>query len=210
MFMLFDIKNITFKVDDKVILAKQNFSLTKKNHLLVIGSSGSGKTTLINLMAGLLKPSSGDISFENKYYSSMSENEIDSLRAHNFGFIFQKLHLIGHLNVEQNISIARNNLNISKIDKFIDNLGLTKLKKQKAKYLSFGEAQRVAIARGLANNPKVIFADEPTSALDDKNTKLVIELLLLESKKINSTLVVCTHDIRIKNFFSNILEVNNE
>ena len=208
MFMLFDIKNIEFKVDDKVILAKQNFSLTKKNHLLVIGSSGSGKTTLINLMAGLLKPSSGDISFENKYYSSMSENEIDSLRAHNFGFIFQKLHLIGHLNVEQNISIARNNLNISKIDKFIDNLGLTKLKKQKAKYLSFGEAQRVAIARGLANNPKVIFADEPTSALDDKNVENVINLIFAQANHNKSTLIVSTHDSRIQKFFKNTLKVS--
>ena len=208
--MFFDIKNIEYKVDDRVILGKQNFNLTKKKHLLVIGSSGSGKTTLVNLMAGLLRPSSGDISFENRDYSTMKEIEIDSLRAQDFGFIFQKLHLIGHLNVEQNISIARNNFNISKIDKFIDNLGLTKLRKQKAKYLSFGEAQRVAIARGLANSPKVIFADEPTSALDDKNTELVMELLLSESKKIDSTLVVCTHDIRIKRFFSNILVISNE
>ena len=208
--MFFDIKNIEYKVDDRVILGKQNFNLTKKKHLLVIGSSGSGKTTLVNLMAGLLRPSSGDISFENRGYSTMKEIEIDSLRAQDFGFIFQKLHLIGHLNVEQNISIARNNFNISKIDKFIDNLGLTKLRKQKAKYLSFGEAQRVAIARGLANSPKVIFADEPTSALDDKNTELVMELLLSESKKIDSTLVVCTHDIRIKRFFSNILVISNE
>lgn len=208
--MFFDIKNIEYKVNDRVILSKQNFILTKKKHLLIIGSSGSGKTTLVNLMAGLLRPSSGDIFFENRDYSTMKEVEIDSLRAQDFGFIFQKLHLIGHLNVEQNISIARNNLNISKIDKFIDNLGLTKLRKQKAKYLSFGEAQRVAIARGLANSPKVIFADEPTSALDDKNTELVMELLLSESKKIDATLVVCTHDMRIKSFFSNILVINNE
>ena len=82
----------------------------------------------------------------------------------------------------------------------------TKIKKQEIRNLSFGEAQRVAIARALINNPKVIFADEPTSALDDLNTKKVINLLFSNAIKNKSTLIVCTHDKRIKSKFSNILE----
>ena len=83
-----------------------------------------------------------------------------------------------------------------------------KKKNEIARNLSFGEAQRVAIARGVANNPKVIFADEPTSALDDTNTENVIRLIFSQAEKTNSTLIVCTHDDRIKKMFTNVMEIS--
>ena len=89
------------------------------------------------------------------------------------------------------------------VDKIISELGLSGKSNQEVKNLSFGEAQRVAIARGVINNPKVIFADEPTSALDDSNTEIVMKMIFDYVKKNNSTLVVCTHDDRVKKFFSN-------
>ena len=158
-------------------------------------------------MSGLLRPSSGTVLFENKNYTTLSDIEIDKLRAENFGFIFQKLHLIGHLNVEQNITLAQNNPNSQNVNKLINNLGLSGKNKQMARELSFGEAQRVAIARGVANNPKVIFADEPTSALDDTNTEKVMNLIFSQVEKTNSTLIVCTHDHRIKKLFFNVMEI---
>ena len=205
--MLFKILNLEFKLKAKSILKKIDFTIEKNKHLLILGSSGCGKTTLINLMTGLLKPSSGEIFFEDKNYSLLSDQELDNLRSENFGLIFQKLHLIKHLNIEQNISLAKNKSHSLNINELINDLGLFGRNKQIAKNLSVGESQRVAIARGIANNPKVIFADEPTSALDELNTKKVIELLFAQAKKTYATLIVSSHDYRIKKYFSNILEM---
>ena len=152
-----------------------------------------------------LKIISGYINFKNTKYSLLSELQLDQLRSENFGFIFQKLHLIEHLNVEQNIAIAKNKKNSLDINKLLDNLGLKGCNKMIVKNLSFGESQRVAVARGVVNNPKVIFADEPTSGLDDKNSNLVIKLIFDQVKKTGSTLIVSSHDQRIKKNFSKIL-----
>ena len=205
--MLFDIKNIKYKVEDFIILNNLSFKVNEEQHLLILGPSGSGKTTIINLLSGLLKPSSGYINFKNTKYSVLSKLQLDQLRSENFGFIFQKLHLIEHLNVEQNIAIAKNKKNSSDINKLLDNLGLNGYNKMIVKNLSFGESQRVAVARGVVNNPRVIFADEPTSGLDDKNSNLVIKLIFEQVKKTGSTLIVSSHDQRIKKNFSKILEI---
>ena len=89
----------------------------------------------------------------------------------------------------------------------IEDIGLTAKKKQLAKDLSFGESQRVAIARGVVNNPKIIFADEPTSSLDDENTTRVLKLISAQANKNKSSIVISTHDERVKKFFKNILEI---
>lgn len=200
---ILQIKSLEYEVDNQKIIKGNSFNINYKEHQLILGNSGSGKTTLLNLMSGLLKPSGGEILFEGVKYSTLNEKELDSLRAENFGFIFQKLNLIEYLSVKQNIALVNDNLNSFNIDKIISELGLAEKSKQKVKNLSFGEAQRVAIARGVVNNPKVIFADEPTSALDDTNTKIVMKMIFDYAEKNDSTLVVCTHDDRVKSFFSN-------
>ena len=105
--MIFEIKNLHYSISGKLILKKINLKVDDSKHLLIQGPSGCGKTTLLNLMSGLLKPDSGDILFKNKNLSNLGENEVDLIRSENFGFIFQKLHLIGHLNVKQNIDLVR-------------------------------------------------------------------------------------------------------
>jgi putative ABC transport system ATP-binding protein len=204
--MIFEIKNLQYSISGKVILKEINLKLDNSNHLLIQGPSGCGKTTLLNLMSGLLKPDSGDILFKNKNLSNLEENEVDLIRSENFGFIFQKLHLIGHLNIKQNINLVRKKKSQS-ADNILESLGLLNKDKQLAKYLSFGEAQRVAIARGIANNPKVIFADEPTSSLDDSNTRNVMNLIFNQAKRIGSTLIVCSHDNRINKYFKNFIKL---
>ena len=204
---LFEINDVEYKIDQQKILKKQNFAVKKIEHLLILGPSGSGKTTLLNLLSGLLKPSSGEIIFSNKKYSTLSEEQIDKLRLENFGFIFQKPYLIKHLNIEQNISLFPKQSSKSDNLNLLNILGLSDKAKQKAYGLSVGEAQRVAIARGLANNPKIIFADEPTSALDDENTENVLKLLFSYCKKNDSTIIVSSHDKRIKSFFSRKIEI---
>ena len=205
--MLLKIKNLEYKLKKKIILKKQNFILKQGNHLLIHGPSGCGKTTLMNLMAGLLRPSNGEIIFDQKKFSNLTNIQLDDLRLNHFGFVFQKLHLISHLNIEQNIILAQNISRPSSINELMKDLGLDSLKKQKIYNLSVGEAQRVAIARAVVNRPRIIFADEPTSALDDLNTKKVMDLIIKQTKKFDSTLIVSTHDLRIKKYFSNVLEI---
>ena len=206
--MFLGVKNLEFKVANKTILNKQNFSISKGKHVLISGLSGSGKTTLMNLMSGLLKPTSGLVSFEENDFSKLTEENIDQIRSKNFGFIFQRLHLIKHLTVEQNILLGLNKDQSPNIDELIYDIGLKNKHTQLAKNLSFGESQRVAIARGIINSPKVIFADEPTSSLDDRNTKKVLELIFSHAKKNNSTIIISSHDERVKKFFKKIQEIN--
>ena len=206
--MFLRVKNLEFKVANKTILNKQNFSVSKSKHLIISGSSGSGKTTLMNLMSGLLKPTSGFVSFEENDFSKLTEENIDQIRSKNFGFIFQRLHLIKHLTVEQNILLGLNKDQSPNLYELLDDIGLKNKHTELAKNLSFGESQRVAIARGIINSPKVIFADEPTSSLDDKNTKKVLELIFSQAKKNNSTIIISSHDERVKKFFKKIQEIN--
>ncbi len=205
--MFFLVKNLDFVIANNTILSEINFSLDNGSHLIISGPSGSGKSTLINLMSGLYRPTSGHVSFESNDYSKLTDKDIDEMRAKNFGLIFQRLHLIKHLTVEQNILLGFNKIKLPNIEKLIEDIGLTLKKKQLAKDLSFGESQRVAIARGVVNNPKIIFADEPTSSLDDENTTRVLKLISAQANKNKSSIVISTHDERVKKFFKNILEI---
>ena len=205
--MFFNIQNVELKIKTKTLLKRQNFKLEKGKNLLIVGPSGSGKTTLLNIMAGLLKPSSGEVIFQEKKYSMLSESEIDSLRAKNFGFIFQKIHLLKHLSIEQNILLATDSKSSKDLKELTSKLEISDKLNEKAMNLSMGEAQRVAIARGLANKPEIVFADEPTSSLDDDNTRNFLDLIFSLTNANDSSLVVCTHDKRIIKKFDNILEL---
>ncbi len=207
--MLFHVENLQYTAQGTPILKPQNLTVENGKHLLLLGPSGCGKTTLMNLMAGLLKASEGRIDFEGQNYADLSDRGLDQLRAQNFGFVFQKLHLIGHLSVSQNIALAQKNTDEKRIQTLISDLNLSDKNQQRARDLSVGEAQRVAIARAVANNPKVIFADEPTSALDDQNAQNVMDLLFAQAEKTGATLITATHDTRIKTRFDNVLEMTS-
>lgn len=206
--MLFTLKDVALTSQGKTILPPTTLNVESGKHLLLIGPSGCGKTTLMNIMSTLLRASDGVISYKGTNYTSLSDKKLDNLRACNFGFVFQSMHLIGHLTVKQNIEIAQTQPDVQRIQSLINDLGLDGKEKQRAQNLSGGEAQRVAIARALANTPNVIFADEPTSALDDKNTENVMELLFEQAEKSNATLITATHDARIKHRFDNVLEMS--
>lgn len=205
--MILELKNIDYIIDKKQILKKKSAKIIQGKHLLIHGPSGSGKTTFMNIMAGLLKPTSGSVIYKDTNYEKLSTYEKDNLRFTNFGFIFQKIHLIGHLNIEQNIAIAQNKNKRERINELMIGLGLYDKRKQKARDLSVGESQRVAIARGVVNNPEIVFADEPTSALDDLNTQQVMKLIFSQVSKTKATLIVSTHDHRIKKLFNNLMEI---
>ncbi len=202
------LNSIHYEIDSKKILEDVSLSLTSENnHLLIHGPSGCGKSTLMHIMAGLLKPTSGSIQFNEKKYADLSASYLDRLRSKNFGFVFQKIHLIGHLTAKQNIQIS----NSHEIDlKITDDLGVTNLLDQKASSLSVGEAQRVALVRALSNKPSIIFADEPTSALDRKNADNMMNMLLTKASEYKFNLIVTSHDERIQSHFDNKLDLSHE
>jgi putative ABC transport system ATP-binding protein len=178
------------------------FHINRGEHCLLLGESGCGKTTLLHLLGGLLRASTGMIRVNGTDLGPLSETDLDRFRGQHMGFIFQRNHLITALNVEQNLLIAPylsgGKFQPSRVPEVLGNLNLSQLQTARISTLSQGQAQRVAIARALMNKPQVILADEPTSALDDKNCDAVIDLLMNVAKENQATLVIATHDSRLK------------
>ncbi len=199
--------NAAYRTEQKDILPAKSLTIRPGQHLLLLGPSGCGKTTLLNLAAGLLRATNGDIAFEGQSYAALTDTALDRLRAENFGFVFQRLHLIGHLTAAQNIAMAKTSTDKFRIEGLMADLDLSGKENQKARDLSVGEAQRVAIARAVANKPKVIFADEPTSALDDSNAQKVMDLIFRQAEKTGATVIAATHDARIKVQFKEIWDM---
>lgn len=177
------------------------------SHWLVLGQSGCGKTTLLHLLGGLMRPNGGEIVIQNEVISNKSGEVLDHFRGQHIGIIFQQSHLIKALTVEENLLTAQylagEAQDKSKVHGILSKLNLEDKLKAKPQNLSLGEQQRVAIARALINDPVLILADEPTSSLDDKNCKEVVELLLEQSQNFNATLLIVTHDGRLKELFEN-------
>ncbi len=177
----------------------------KGEHWLLLGSSGSGKTTLMHLLAGLRTPTTGEVRIGDTVVSTLSHAALDKFRGQQIGIVFQQSHFIEALNVEENLALAQKlagrNIDRDKIHILIERLGMLHKLKSKIQRLSQGEQQRIAIARALVNGPAVILADEPTSSLDDQNTREVIVLLEEQAQLANATLLLVTHDARLKNYF---------
>lgn len=166
--------------------------------IAITGASGSGKTTLLNLMAGLEKPSSGQIFYGSQEITALDEDSRAGLRAKRIGFIFQFFQLLPNLTALENVMLP---LEINKITparaialQWIERVGLAKRISHYPQQLSGGEQQRIAIARAFAITPAVLFADEPTGNLDKKTGLSIIELLFALNQEYESTLVMVTHD----------------
>lgn len=172
---------------------------------LILGKSGSGKTTWLNLLAGLRRPHKGEIHIGDTAITRLSAAQLDRFRGRHIGIVFQQAHFIGALNVGENLALARQLAGLpadsGKIKSILERLQVAHQLKAKTYRLSIGEQQRVAIARALINEPQLVLADEPTSALDDDNAAQVIALLEEQTKAANATLVVVTHDARLKQHF---------
>ena len=177
------------------------------SHWLVLGQSGCGKTTLLHLLGGLLSPNSGGIVVNNEDITTLSEEKLDHFRGKNIGIIFQQSHLIKALTVEENLLTAQYLAGMpqdkAKVRHLLEKLNMGHKLKARVQNLSLGEQQRVSIARALVNDPVLILADEPTSSLDDNNCKEVVDLLLEQSQNFNATLLIVTHDGRLKQLFEN-------
>ncbi|MBL7943277.1 MAG: ATP-binding cassette domain-containing protein [Flavobacteriales bacterium] len=178
----------------------------KSGHLLVLGESGRGKTTLLHLMCGLLTATSGEVSITGTNIGTLRGAALDRFRGKHVGIVFQSAHFVESLSVLDNLILPQY-LSGSRIDRtyareVLSRLNLTHKAGVRPGQLSVGEAQRVAIARSVMNRPALILADEPTSALDDVNAGEVIKLLEEQARLSGSSLVIVTHDQRLKNHFA--------
>jgi ABC-type lipoprotein export system ATPase subunit len=175
------------------------------SHILIQGESGQGKTTLLHLIAGLFNPNDGYVEIGDRRLGSLNDNELCEIRKKNIGVIFQKLNLIDHLTIEENISLsvlAKNKAN-DIIDNAVRRVNLEGRRQERCSNLSLGEQQRVAVARVLAQDPDIILADEPTSSLDEKNAGFVLQALKEIAK--GKTLIVVSHDHRIAKYFDKVI-----
>lgn len=175
-----------------------NINIFQGEFVAIVGKSGSGKSTLLHMLGALDKPTSGEVIIDNKYISTMKEEELAIFRRRKIGFIFQYYNLISSINVWENIVLPIG-LDSRRADKdfvndILDTLGLKEKKHNMPNTLSGGQQQRVAIARALASKPSIILADEPTGNLDSKTEEEVLTLLKLTAKKYNQTIVMITHD----------------
>ena len=200
------ITNLTHYYNKDKALENINLEIKSGEFIAIIGESGSGKSTLLSVLSTLLKPTSGDIVYENINYKDIKN--IDDFRKNNIGFIFQFHYLINYLSVKENINLANEKASKEEIFDLLKLLGIENLIDKYPNEISGGQRQRVAIARALINNPKIIFADEPTGNLDSKNSLNVFELFKTFANK-GTTIIVATHDKSLAELANKIYEVKD-
>jgi putative ABC transport system ATP-binding protein len=195
----------------RTALSLDGFEAAAGEHWLVLGASGSGKTTLLHLLAGLLRPSEGEIVIDGQPLGRMEGAEIDRWRGRTVGIVPQKLHLVQSLNVAENLLLACFLSGLpqdrDRAAGLLKGLNLEDKATARPHQLSHGQAQRVAIARAVMNRPKLLLADEPTANLDDEHCQQALELLESQAAGCGATLVVATHDQRAKQRFARRIEL---
>jgi putative ABC transport system ATP-binding protein len=180
-----------------------NLSVEKGEIVAVMGPSGSGKSTLLHCLAGILAPDAGQVTFNGQRLDSMRESERSKLRRDRFGFVFQFGQLVPELTAEENIALPlllggmRRTKALREARSWFERLDLGGLEGHRAGEMSGGQAQRVALARGLVAQPDVLFADEPTGSLDSLNGELVMDLLTRSARQLGSTVILVTHEPRV-------------
>lgn len=204
-------RNLKYRYSGGTSFDFPDIEVGEQEEWLLIGPSGSGKTTLLNLIAGFLAPENGTVSIDGTDFTSLSSAARDKFRGRVMGMVFQSSHFIASLTVEQNLLLAQS-LSGKKKSKqqareLLQRLGIGDKNKRKPHQLSVGEQQRASIARALVTKPKLILADEPTSALDDQNCDEVVNLLREQAKESSASLLIVTHDNRLKDLVEKRIEL---
>ena len=192
------VKDLVKRYGDKAeVLNGLNFSVEPGDFVAVYGQSGCGKTTLLSVLGGLDRPTSGLVIINDENIVGLDENDIAKFRLMNIGFVFQDYNLLEDLTVEQNVELP---LTLSgkadggRVEYLLKTFGIDHIAKDTANKISGGEAQRAAVARAMANEPKIILADEPTGNLDEENAENVMAMFQVVRREFGTTVVLATHD----------------
>lgn len=206
-----DIASLSHGFGAKPLFVIDELRIAQGERLAVIGPSGCGKTTLLGLIAGLMKPRAGRVCVHGEDMADMDEAARDQFRGAHIGILFQRHHLIAALTLQQNLalamSLAGRPADPARIGALLAALDLAPLAHQKPATLSGGEMLRACLARALVNRPQLLLADEPTSSLDDARAQAVIALLQREATANDATLIVATHDARVRESFDRVLDL---
>ena len=206
-----------YRMGNERIAAVNNVSLDikKGEFCCLLGKSGSGKSTLLNLLAGLEKPTKGEIIINGSHIERMNEDQLAKFRQQNIGFVFQSYNLLPTLTALENVELP---LIFKKVGKktrmrlaleMLESVGLKDRANHKPSEMSGGQQQRVSIARAFINKPKVLFADEPTGNLDTKTTFEMMDLFLGLAREQEQTVIIVTHDTEVSSYADRIIQLSD-
>ena len=214
-----EVKNLykLYRVGDEVVRALDgvDFNIYKGEFCAIVGTSGSGKSTLLNMLAGLEKPTKGEVIISGEHIEKKNEEELVKFRRDNVGFIFQSFHLLGTMNAVENVALPLSfrgvpkDVRLKKADKMLDLVNLGKHKKHMPNQMSGGQQQRVGVARALVVDPKIIFADEPTGNLDSHTSEEVMKLMQQVVRQQKKTLVMVTHDNHLATYADRVFHISD-
>lgn len=197
-----------YRVGDEFVRALDgvDFEIYEGEFCAIVGTSGSGKSTLLNMLAGLEKPTKGEVIIAGKHIEKLNEEQLVTFRRDHVGFIFQSFHLMGTLNAVENVALPLSfrgvprDVRVRKANEMLDLVKLGKHKKHLPNQMSGGQQQRVGVARALVVDPDIIFADEPTGNLDSNTSLQVIKTLVHINETLNKTVVMVTHDPKMASY----------
>lgn len=206
-----------YRVGDSIVRALNgvDFEIHEGEFCAIVGTSGSGKSTLLNMLAGLEKPTKGEIVIGGQHIEKLNEDQLVRFRRENVGFIFQSFHLIGTMNATENVALPLSFRGMSrakrmkKADEMLDLVRLKKHKKHLPSQMSGGQQQRVGVARALVVDPKIIFADEPTGNLDSHTSEDVMKLMQDVVRTQKKTLVMVTHDEHLAAYADRVFHISD-
>jgi len=206
------VRGLAHRYGSAEALRLSQWTVAQGERWAVLGASGSGKTTLLHVIAGLVRPTEGEVEVSGEKLRKLDDARLDRWRGATVGIVLQALHLVRHLSVRDNLRLAQYLAHLPQDDLRIQDtlaaLGVADKAARRPPDLSQGERQRVAIARAVVNRPKLLLADEPTANLDDAAAVLAVELLIEQAARHGATLVVATHDARVKTKFRERLELS--
>ena len=190
-----------------------SFEIGRGEFCAIVGTSGSGKSTLLNMLAGLEKPTKGEVIVNGKHIETMKEDELVRFRRENVGFIFQSFHLLGTMNALENVARPLTfrgeppKERIRKAEQMLSLVGLESHRKHMPNQMSGGQQQRVGVARALVSAPAIIYADEPTGNLDSHTSEDVMRLMRRVVREQGMTLVMVTHDNHLAEYADRVFHI---
>ena len=191
------------------VLRGISLNIKDGDFMVILGASGSGKSTFLNVISGLEPADAGNIFYNDRNISTMSDSEITNFRKNTLGYVFQQYFLLPNLNVDKNVKMEADLANNTDYRKLIEAVGLKDKAKKYPHELSGGEQQRVSIARALAKKPEVLFLDEPTGALDETTGRMVLDLITRLQKEIGFTMIMVTHNQNIADMANTVISMNS-